>query len=152
MHVNTGVVFPPSTLVIDTARRVQKRTKGRSEEKRRIYVEKSQWRNKTVSTFSPLNVRAHRGRALRGRRSASGVRNNTRIGTYSYASLKRCSSLAHIRWSERESAKVAHTTGRYEERRRRNKERDDGDRNRLVDAEGRDPTRLQTRRFPFDII
>ena len=85
--------FPPATPVIDIARWVQKRTKGRGEEKQRIYVEKSQWRNKTVSTFSPLNVRAHRGRALHDRRSASGVRNNTRRGTYSYASLKHCSPL-----------------------------------------------------------
>lgn len=60
MHMNTGAAFPPSTPVIDIARRVQKRTKGRGEEKRRIYVEKSQRRNKTVSTFSPLNKGASR--------------------------------------------------------------------------------------------
>lgn len=81
MHMNTGAAFSSLTPVIDIAQRIQKRTKSLGEEKQRIYVEKSQRRNKTISTFSPLNIRAHRGRALRDRRSASGVRNNTRRGT-----------------------------------------------------------------------
>jgi len=48
MHMNIGAAFS----VIDIARGVQKRTKGRGKEKRRIYVEESQWRNKTIDVFT----------------------------------------------------------------------------------------------------
>lgn len=144
-HTSTGAAFPSSTPVIGRAVRGQKRTKGRGEEKRRIYVEKSQWRNKTVSTFSPLNVRAHRGRTLRDRRSASRVRNNTRRGSFpcGSASLKRHSSFVLPMERERKGQRSrAERMGT--EQGRQNKKRGDGDRKRLVDAKGRDPTRLQT--------